>query len=106
MIARNAKNQLASNCSLQIPKYRVQISVLRPGPKQQQQVQQVQHVVVQQQQLQAVLMPEPVLHQDLEAEFARISQPQRQAVPQPPAAPQHRLYMTVSSVPHSLVGRL
>ena len=90
MNARSAKNQLASNSCLQIPKYRVQSPVRpRPSPKQQQQVQQVQ----QQQLLQAVMMAEPVLQAN-----AFISQPNRPAISQPSgAAPQHRLHMTVST---------
>jgi hypothetical protein len=90
MNARIAKNQLASNSCLQIPKYRVQSPVRpRPSPKQQQQVQQQQ----QQQQLQAVMMVEPVLQQ-----YACITQPYRPTIAQPSeAAPQHRLHMTVSN---------
>jgi hypothetical protein len=92
MNARSATNQLASNSALQLPKFYLQSSVRpRPAPKQQQQLQQVQQQQ-QQQLLQAVMMPEPVLQS-----YACISQPQREAISQPShAAPQHRLYMTVS----------
>jgi hypothetical protein len=92
MNVRIAKNQLASNSALQMPKFRVQSAVrLRLAPKKQQQLQQVQQQQ-QQQLLQAVMMPEPVLQT-----YSCISQPNRPANAQPSeAAPKHRLYMQVS----------
>jgi hypothetical protein len=89
MNARSGKNQLASNSALQMPKYRVQSSRPRPAPKQQQQPAQVQQV---QQQLQAVLMPEPVLQA-----YACTSQPNHPTISQRShTTPQHRLYLKVS----------
>jgi len=94
MNARSAQNQLASNSCLQIPEYRVQ-SPVRPRPSPKQQVQQVQ-----QQQLQAVMMAEPVLQAN-----AFNSQPNRPAISQPSGAtPQHRLHMTVNSSDVDMYG--
>ena len=92
MNALSAKNQLASNSALQMPKLHLQSSVRpRPAPKQQQhQLQQVQQQQQQQQLLQAVIMPEPVLQS-----CASISQPVRPATSQTSEAA-HRLYMQVS----------
>jgi len=100
MNARTAKNQLASNSALQMPKFRLQSSVrLRPAPKQQQQLQQVQQQQ-QQQLLQAVMMPEPVLQT-----YSCISKPSRPANAQPcEATPTNRLYMTVQSEDVDMYG--
>ena len=93
MNASIAKNQLASNSALQMPKFRLQSSVrLGPAPKQQQQLQQVQPQQQQQLLLQAVMMPEAVLQT-----YACIRQPNRPANAQPSeATPKHRIYMQVS----------
>jgi len=98
MNARSAKHQLASNRSLQIPKYRVQSSLrLRPAPKQQQQPHEANQQV--QQQLKAVMMPEPV------QAYACISQSSRLTVCQPSdTTPHHRVYMTVKPTDVDMYG--